>query len=133
MPDLIGLNLLLQSGTGLGRIEAPPVQTGCSRQQHPVSSTSTLQREGKERATIWGLVMVMPGLEPLRSGGWMNKRLFSAGTLNSPAQVGWGDMGPIKTCGVENADEIQTLKHKINNNRKKFTQLSRVSPPQKVE
>lgn len=61
LPDLIGLNLLLQSHWGFTKNSSPLPRRAAAARTQSERSASTLQGEGKERTTIWGLVMVMPG------------------------------------------------------------------------
>lgn len=77
LPDLIGLSLLLQLHRGLYENRSPlprRVATAAASTQSDWSA-STLQGEGKERTTIWGLVMVMPGAGAQGQGGcWGSRR-----------------------------------------------------------
>lgn len=75
LTDLIELNLLSWSRRAVWSAPGPPPFTqnkkkrGLAASTQSVQKATTLQGEEKERSTIWGLVMVMPGAQG-RGRGW---------------------------------------------------------------
>lgn len=92
LADLIGLNLPLQSHRGLCENRRPlPRRAGGAAAASTQSErrASTLQGEGKERTTIWGLVMVMPGAGAQGQGDcWGLRRGWGRVTANGYGVVG---------------------------------------------